>query len=215
MSLGKPKKAKPTQEERALAERGAREHNYFTENFLPAYDRFTQLVRPSGDDRARVGAEASATAAAETAGAGLDSALVSQGLQRGVAPGAATLMQIGDESNRFAAGVGTGRAEGETALERRELSGLMKASANLRGLADQSTMGMAGAGRRATQAALDKNRRDQEWRQSLTSAAMTGVGMYGGHKGWFDPKKPKPPGGADSPHLETSPGSGLFFSFEG
>lgn len=204
MSMSKPKKEGPTAEERALAERSANEWNYFVENFMPAQDRFVQLVRPSGDDRQRIGAEASATAAAETAGAGLDAAMVARDLEQGVAPSSRVLFQMGDESNRFAAGVGAGRAAGETELENRELRGLMKASANMRGLADQSQMGLEGAGRRNTEAALRENIRDQEWRQSLVSAGMTGLGMYGGYKGWFDKKKAKQPGTGGPTHVDRS-----------
>lgn len=194
MSIGGGSKTpKPTDAERALAERGAREWNRNVEAFAPMAEQFVRDIRTGPDEYAALRRTASATAAEQAASAAGDRALATQGLRAGLAPGSgAHVMGVADASNRYAGGVGAALAAAEPGLMERQTRGLLKAAAYGRGLADHSTSGLIDVGRRTTDAALRASQRQTDEYQTLTSG-LAGLGGAAAAGYMFKHNKPKQP----------------------
>lgn len=189
---GGSKTPKPTDAERALAERGAREWNRNVMAFVPVAEQFARDVRTDAGDRASLMRTASHAAAGQAASAAGDRGLFAQSFQAGLSPGAGrNIMGIADASNRYAAGLGTALASAEPGLQERETRGLLKVAAIGRGLADHSQAGLTEVGRRATESAISRSQRKIAESQALTSA-ISGLAGAGVGAAYFSKTKPQP-----------------------
>lgn len=166
---GKPRRAKPSEHEKALAETGVKDFNRFME-FMPAKDAFTARLANKGADRARTGRRASLSAARGTAAA--DAASM------GARPGSgAAVMAAGDAADRFSTGVGVGVGTAEGGLHQRDMDGDLKMASLGRGQADAATLGMGRLATDATESALAAEDRRQGNAQSRISARSSVLGM--------------------------------------
>lgn len=170
---GGSKKQKPTRQERALAEIGAKQWNRFRE-MAPALHQTVDRTRASTSDVQDLAAGASAQAAAQSVG------------MRPAGPGGAGVMAMHDVAAGQADAAGTAAASARSSAQAREMQGLMSAAALGRGIADDGIQGMAAGGQQAQAQAAQRVQQRQQMRQGLTSAAAMGVGAYGQHAGWFE-----------------------------
>lgn len=186
MSGSKPKKPKPTEQERALAQRGASDWNDYVNKFAPVALQLAEDVRVGADDVRDLGTAVSSRAAQAFAGA--DSDLVRLRRAPGGAAGGANVIGLGDSRRSEARARGLGLAGGRVGLLGREQAGLAAVAASGRGVQSQGVQGMAHAGLLATDAAIAEELRRQEYRQGLISAVGSGIGMYGATRDWAAPK---------------------------
>lgn len=162
-------KPKVTQQERALAERGAREFNDYLQRYVPAEDAFLDATAVS--DQA-VGAQQGMAHA--------DAAMAhAQYRNTGERPGSGrSNLHVADAARGLGEASGLGQAVAEQGVHDRDLAGRMKMTAFGRGLSDQSSVGLRDSGQRASDAALSASQRRVENRASLlsTGATMAGFG---------------------------------------
>ena len=198
-----PKEPKPTEEERALAETGARQWNRFVQDFVPTIHEGVDRARTSRSDLRDVDSMASSAAASEMPG-------LTQAAQSvaGGAGGGAFRQSVVAQGDDFAATTGAARGIARPGLEARQDEAMLSAAAQGRGLQGMGSRSAAEAGAQATDHAIqmqqlrDRNRR--QFRRGLVSAAATGVGAYGQRQGWFDGSSGDPyeqrTGGIGGPH---------------
>lgn len=172
---------KPTEEEKALAERAAREWNDYIDRYIPLEDKAIELSSPKPGDIDRLRGEASATAALGLRGA--HATAVNKNLQRGAGLGsAATATDLAEPSRVFGSAVGLGAAQAERAVKDRELAAKTKLTAFGRGLGDQSTLGLSRLGSDSTRARILEYKGDVEkdMQQTELLGTLAGVGAsYG------------------------------------
>jgi len=170
---GGTKKVKPTEEERTAAEIGAKEWNRLVTQFTPVEDSFLKMTNAgTAGDRSLRRANVSAMAAK---GAGKpDAGIIDMAGAGGVAPSAGRVARaIGAESRAMARGLGSGLTGVEQAMNDRERSGMQKAIAFRRGLADNSSVSLGRAGYRDTMQGIENADQDYNTMQTLYSAAAT------------------------------------------
>jgi len=175
-------KPKPTGQERALAEEGARKFNTFARDFLPLKEDFLRGVRTSGTERDALGGDIAAGVAERVSSASGDRDLAARSIQSGRRGG----LDFVDAATAQASGVGSGRANLESEIEEREIRGLLRATSLGRGLDDQAQVGTADIGRRATEEGIDRAQNRFDTRRSLVSSAATGLGAAASATNLFD-----------------------------
>jgi len=184
---GKAPKQKASAREKALAERAAREWNDYVTRFAPAEDALLAKLRDTEGAIERGRAEAG-KAAAEAFG-GDDAAYMAGGLRVGQALNSgSSVLGLADRVHGLAGAAGQGAAGAERAAKERELKGLLKMAAFGRGLADDSTLSLARAGREETTAASENMFRKIDrgmWLQrGLGQAVGAGVAGLDLRKKW-------------------------------
>jgi hypothetical protein len=164
-----PEKPKPTQEERALAERGAREFNRFVDDFVPAIHKSVEEAQATSSDFRDVGAQTSAEAAS--------SGSSTRELARA---GPTAVRQAGAENRGLDRARGTALAQAVPQFEQRENQAMLSAAQQGRGVAGQASQSAARAGNQATSAGIQAMQQefenDRALRQGLISAGSTAAG---------------------------------------
>lgn len=161
---------KATQQEKALAQQGARQWNRFVTDFVPATHQNVERTRASVSDARDIGSASSAQGAAATAG------------MRPSGPGGRGVMGMHRASAGTSAGTAKGVTSARTGLKAREMSGLLGASAVGQGVRDQGTQGMVAVGNRATQRAMQDLENETAFSRGLVSAGATAAGGYYQHQ---------------------------------
>lgn len=171
---GKAKKPKPTQQERALAERGANEYNRYVTEYSPLVGKIKDDIRVTDGERSAVRGAANA-----------DVTMASRDSGTGPVQGGSGRSVFSLAGRSVAAGTAGGAARGEAvqAAENNELAGLQKLARFGRGLADNSTLGLSNAAQQATSVSIAKARASNQAKDDLMTAVGTGVGMYTTVKG--------------------------------
>lgn len=209
MSAKKPKTPKATEQEKALAERGANEFNDFVTRGVPIARKFSDLIT-NPRHAARLAGQANAEVAQAFAGEdaeGFQTALASGGV-----PGSGstvTALTLPSVKQASASGLATGRSV--QAAKDRELTGLRKAAAFGRGVADTSSVGLRSAADTRTQESIvEANARTARYVSNIgaindvvKSAGGTAIGdySYGKELAKF---------AADNPNLKITRPGGLF-----
>lgn len=172
MSLGsKPKKQGPTAEEKALAERAAREHNDYIARYAPREQQFRDLLTKNRTSKiARLEGQANAVAA--KAGGEEAEAAAADAIARGDSP----VMGLSKAMTTHASAGGVGGAGATHAVTEQERKGLTKFAASGRKVADQSNLGLKTAATNATELALAKLRAKQAVSDAKAGLAGTVVG---------------------------------------
>jgi hypothetical protein len=175
---GGPDKPEQTEEERAAAARGAREFNMAVDTLVPVTDELTSRLKETASERERLGSEISLMAAEETGG---DTARFSTAAARGVAPGSGrAVLTTGDLAQAGTDAVARGVAAGGQELDTKETRGRMQLGRAGRGIADASSALLTGVGRRKTQEAIARQKRELQQEAALVESAGSIAGAVTG-----------------------------------
>lgn len=179
----KPQTPGATEQERALAERSAGEWTDFKKRILPIEDKLVAKLRDTQPAIDRIASGISL----KTALAAKDANPVGQAAASGVGGNSSrAVFGISDVGDAVASGRAKGTTEAINSVNQRKRSGLLKVSTLGRGLADDSSVSLANAGRRSTDKAIfDMNDKLQR-QQQFWNAIGTGVGMYTSASGGKD-----------------------------
>lgn len=185
--------APPSEQERALSEIGAKQHNRFTSTFVPAQAEYLDRTKATEADRLRLGNQVGGAVAAQTAGKAMDTGMVGQGLAAGIAPkSGSTVLGVDDMSRGYASSLAGGLAGIRPKQLEREIGGVRKITSIGQGLSDSSTAGMASVGAQAikdaatsAEAAFAKYKSQQELRQGIVSGVAAAAGGLG--RAYFQP----------------------------
>lgn len=174
-----PEKPEPTEQERALAERGAQRFNRFVRSFKPVVKDSARARRTTQSDLSTVRSGASAEAAQQATPI---SELASGGANTG-----AVAAQVASESDAQAGATGAGVANARPQLLQRETEGLLSAVQQGRQLSGRSSQGLADIGQSATQQAIQmeelERQNDTAMRRGLISAGATIAGREAQRRG--------------------------------
>ena len=174
-----------TEEERALAERGADQWNKYVTEHVPAALDLAQDSRVTEGDRRELASQSESAAAHQTPrAAGIAASSAGQG---GMAGGGA-ISRLQDASTQQALMTAGGIAGGQVDLDRREHGGLMQAVATGHGVDSLADGGHRDAARGATQSSINAMQKDyannvrrMERGQDIASAALSvAAGSFGG-----------------------------------
>lgn len=187
---GQQQQQAPTPQEHALAETGAKEFNRYVDAFVPATADYIDATSSKESDRLSLASGIAGEVAKTTAGRGTDAGLTGAGLRSGLSPSSGRIaLGVSDASRGFTTGVAKGVASLRPALLDREVKGVQKIVASGRGLADQSTAGLASAGRLSLSSAMSeadaayaKKQADLGLRQGIVSGLATAGGAYARYK---------------------------------
>jgi len=162
----------PTEEERALAKRGAQRWNRYVEDIVPATGTFAENIRSDASAKATADRQVVNPVRSQSQG-NLRNAMMGNPRSTG---GAAMALQQADNqaSSTISQGANTARSD----LMNRENRGLLALASSGRELQNQGTTGLARAGRDALQASAQQSENDMRFRQGITSALATGAGAY-------------------------------------
>lgn len=178
-----PEEPKPTQEERALAETGARRWNRFAREFKPVVKESAERTRTSESDVRDLAAQASAGSADEAATpiAEVSEEVPATGARRA---------QIAAETRAQAGGTGARAAEARPKLFAREQEGLMSAASQGREIEGSGADSLAQIGQETTNQEIEmtglENQGRRRMRQGLLSGAATVGGAVASEQGWLD-----------------------------
>ena len=174
----------PTQEERALAESGAKNWNRYVRDIVPVSGRFADLTRAGDGDRAMVNRGVINSVRDENYSRGLTNALRRNPLSVGAA--AMSVQRSNDAAN---SAIAAGVTQGASQLLDREARGLLSLASSGRQLQNTGTQTLGAAGRNAQEVAIAQGRNDRAFAQGLVSGASTIGGYYAGQRagtgGWF------------------------------
>lgn len=160
-------KPQVTEQERALAKRGANEFNRYQTKFAPLAKTLVSDIRATAGERASVAGAANA-----------DVALATRDSGTGPAGGGAgrVVMSLADRATNRAVAAGTAEGTAVQAVANNELTGLQKLARIGRNLADSADIGLTSSARRATDNSISKASAAHE---RLATAIDAGAGAYG------------------------------------
>lgn len=164
----------PTQEERALARRGAEQWNRFARDIVPVADTVQANTRAKKSDEATIARGLADSARADTAD-------TTRTLMRNTptSTGAAA-MGLQEMNNRGNAAMGAGAAQGATELVDRETRGLMSLAASGRRVDSSANQSLAEAGAGAQEQAYQKAENERATQQGMISGLSSGAGLAAG-----------------------------------
>lgn len=177
--------AEETEEERALAERGADQWNKYVTEYVPAALDLAQDSRVTEGDRRELASQSESAAAHQTPrAAGIAASSAGQG---GMAGGGA-ISRLQDASTQQALMTAGGIAGGQVDLDRREHGGLMQAVATGHGVDSLADGGHRDAARGATQSSINAMQKDyannvrrmERGQEIAGAAASLAAGYFGG-----------------------------------
>lgn len=181
MSIGKsPKKAKASEQEKALAKDSATRWNDYVTRYVPVENEFIKRTKATADKvaAARGIANADAGLAAGKAREQQELGLASQG----AAPGSGRAVAAGADLNEaYAEASGAGQASQQQAVHDQEQNVKVKMSAFGRGLQDNTALGMGDAARTAQSAVMGKFERKVNQSNFMLNTA-TGLAGFGATK---------------------------------
>ena len=168
---------KPSEAERALAQKAAIDWNYYVKNYGAVEDAYVKRITDYKSDRAdQMGASASTAAAKalDVSGERM-SKLKTTGM-----PGnsAAVLKATMTDANNYRKGLAGAAPAVEGALVKRETAGKNKLIALQRGLSDAADVTLAEQGRRATEERINEAQAKQAADAAMVEAFGTAAGAY-------------------------------------
>lgn len=167
----------PTPEERALAERGAREFNDFRERGVPLANKFISTVTDPAYGE-RIAGQTSAAVA--DAFAGDMRAAVERGAATGASAGSAgAIMSAATGSLKHVSAAGLSAGKARLAAKDRALTGRIKMSAFGRGVGEDSSLGLRSRGLDATRESIA----EAEARTDRFVSGLEGLGTVAGYAG--------------------------------
>jgi len=200
-SSSRPEKAEQSDEERRLAERGARGFNEFATKYAPQIMRNAEQAQASQSERRDLREGAAEGTEAQMVRASTLNARAPGGMGGGAAVGGLS-RAVGNAPRMTAEQI----TAGESAFERRGTAGLTQAVAQGRdALLTPGSQGTAGAGQLATQNEIHDMNRATARARERTSLIMGlgGMGVQAGlEQGWFQ--------GGDGSSPEHASGSHAF-----
>lgn len=173
LSSSKPKKPKPSAEEKALARNAAKDWNDYQQRFVPVENSFIAELTPDKGEVAQLrGRQAADIAQAQK---GADASLVSASAAGGLGAGRSVMARhsqsLGGAKARSGAVTGA-----DTALRNRKLAGMMKMAAFGRGLNDSRQVSSISAAGDATSRYVGDIRNDTFLRGERLGAIGTAAG---------------------------------------
>jgi hypothetical protein len=161
--------------DKALIGRSIDSWDLFLKNYVPASDQLLAQTAVNQSDISRAAGQASAAASGAFAAPGMV-------LGGGTRPGGTTVRDAGRSSDAMSAAVARGVSAADRQAKMREIQGKLRVAALGRGIADNSTLSLADAGRTATANAIADEQQRTDLTHALVSGAASGAGMYLGYR---------------------------------